>query len=394
MNDYLVPFHRSHRVGTESSHVARVLNSDNWDGDHAATQACEDALERQYNTARVLLTTSCTHALELAALLLDIGPGDEVIVPAFTFVSTANAFALRGATLRFCDIRPDTFCLDEGQLGTLVNERTRAIVPVHYAGVACDMDSICAIADSSGIPIVEDNAHGFGGSYRGRSLGTFGSLSTLSFHGTKNISCGEGGAIVVNDEALVDRAEMMRQKGTDRAQFLAGKVDAYTWQVLGSSYVLSDILAAVLLAQLEAAPAIMAARITRWNRYHSELADWAQEQGVALPVVPSGCKHPAHLFTLLMPTAEDRSNVLQHLAQHGIQATWHYTPLHTAPMGRRAGTAPLGAPVAEQVAERLVRLPLYPDLDERAQSYVIDTLKGFRPRRPAQADSQGFATSR
>jgi dTDP-4-amino-4,6-dideoxygalactose transaminase len=378
VTDYRVRFHRPHQVGTELAGVARTLDSDHWDGAGAATKACEELLEQDFGCARALLTTSCTHALELAALLLDIKSDDEVIIPSFTFVSTANAFALRGAKLVFCDIRPDTLCLDEEQLGLLITERTRAIVPVHYGGIACNMNAICALAEGQGLAVVEDNAHGLGGTYRGRRLGTFGALATLSFHGTKNISCGEGGAIIVNDEALVDRAEMMHQKGTDRAQFLAGKVEEYTWQVLGSSYVMSEILAAMLLAQLEAASTITAARTTRWNRYHDELAEWAANEGVALPEVPPDCEHPAHLFAAVMPSAADRSTVIHHLAESGIQATSHYTPLHSSVMGHRVGSAPLGAPVTEHVSACLVRLPLYPDLNEQDQSFVIDELMKFR----------------
>ena len=377
--DVRIPFTRSFRAGNESAYVARALGRDAWDGDGAETRACETLLERDLGVGRALLTTSCTHALELAALALDISPGDEVIVPAFTFVSTANAFALRGARIVFCDIRPDIFGIDEQQLEALVSPRTKAIVPVHYAGVACAMDDIGAIARREGVAIVEDNAHGLYGTYRDRPLGSFGSAAAISFHGTKNISCGEGGALLVNDDALIDRAEMARQKGTDRAQFLAGKVPEYRWQTLGSSYVLSELLAAVLHAQLEARETITSQRMELWDRYARELVPWSEEQGIRLPVVPDDCRHPAHLFAVLMPTADDRRAMLQHLRRHGIQATFHYTPLHLAPMGERAGTAPLGAPVTEDVAARIVRLPLYAGMEKGDQEAVIEAVTRFRP---------------
>ncbi len=385
MSSYRVAFHRPYLVGSEARHAVRALESDHWDGEGAATAACEQLLERELGVVRTLLTTSCTHALELAALLLELSPGDEVIIPSFTFVSTANAFALRGARLVFCDVRSDTLCLDESQLDRLMTSRTRAVVPVHYAGVGCAMDSICAVAQAHGVGVIEDNAHGLFGSYNGRSLGTFGSLATLSFHATKNITCGEGGALLINDDALVDRAEMIRQKGTDRVKFLAGKVDRYSWQVLGSSYVLSEILAEVLLAQLEARSEIAAKRTAVWQRYSDGLAGWAATEDVTLPVVPEGCVQPAHILPMLLPSAQDRTNLIGYLARRGIQATFHYTPLHTSTMGRKVGDAPLGAPVTEDVAARIVRLPLYTDLNVSDQDAVIDAVTSFRCGRSAGA---------
>jgi dTDP-4-amino-4,6-dideoxygalactose transaminase len=341
------------------------------------TQRCQELLGRRHNGRPVLLTTSCTHALELTALLLGVGAGDEVIVPSFTFVSTANAFALRGARPVFVDIRPDTLNLDEAQLEDLVTPRTRAIVAVHYGGVACEMDAVCRIAERHGLAVIEDNAHGLFGRYFGRDLGTFGCLATLSFHHTKNVTCGEGGALVVNDVALVERAEMIRDKGTDRARFYRGEVERYSWQVLGSSFVLSDVLAAVLLAQLEGGATIQAKRHAIWTRYRDGLTDWANGQGVQLPVVPLHCEHPAHLFHLVLPSAGDRARVIDHLASRDIEATWHYTALHSSAMGRRVGSTPLGCPVAEAVASRLVRLPFYTNLSEGDQDRVIEAVTEF-----------------
>jgi dTDP-4-amino-4,6-dideoxygalactose transaminase len=306
-------------------------------------------------------------------------------VPSFTFPSTANAFALRGARIVFCDIRPDTLALDERQLERLISGRTRAIVPVHYAGVACDMDAIGKLAETAGIPVVEDNAHGLFGRYRGEYLGTFGSLGALSFHATKNFSCGEGGALIINDEGLIERAEMVREKGTDRVQFVRGDVELYTWRVLGSSFVMAELLAAVLRAQLEARSEISAKRSLLWNRYHANLDDWARGEGVQLPVVPPESDHPAHLFYLLLPSAQDQEAFVARLASNGVQASTHYRALHTSDAGHLLGEAPLGAPVAQDVASRLVRLPLYPDLALREQDAVIEAVASYRCFRASES---------
>lgn len=376
---YAVPFHRAYRVGGELAYVERALSGEHWGGDGPLTRECEELLELELGAPRVLLTTSCTHALELAGLLLDLSPGDEVIVPSFTFPSTANAFALRGARIVFCDIRPDTLAIDEQQLKRLVTERTRAIVPVHYAGIACEMGSVCEIAEAhGGIAVVEDNAHGLYGRYRGQYLGTFGSLAALSFHGTKNFSCGEGGALIVDDLELVARAEMVREKGTDRTRFVRGEVEFYGWQVLGSSYVMADILAGVLRAQLEARSDISAKRSALYTRYQAELDEWAQREGVRLPVVPVECEHPSHLFHLVLPTEVDRDRFVEHLASRGVQAVTHYLALHSSPAGRALGEAPLGAPVTENIAGRLVRLPLYTGLTVSEQDVVIAAVISYR----------------
>ncbi len=324
-----------------------------------------------------MLTTSCTHALEMSALLLNVQPGDEVIMPSFTFVSTANAFALRGAVPRFVDIRPDTLNLDEAKLEPLVGRRTRAIVAVHYGGVACEMDSIEQIAFRHSLDVIEDNAHGLLGAFNGQQLGTFGRLATLSFHATKNFTCGEGGALIVNDPDLVDRAEIIREKGTDRASFFRGEIDKYTWVDLGSSYPPSEILAAFLLAQLEAHERIQSTRRAIWQRYDSALRDWATANDVRLPSVPDSCDHAYHLYWIVMPEPEQRARLIEHLGALGIFAVFHYLPLNLSPMGRRLGGREGDCPVAESVADRLLRLPFYNDLSESDQQAVVESILEF-----------------
>jgi dTDP-4-amino-4,6-dideoxygalactose transaminase len=314
----------------------------------------------------------------MAALLLDLGPGDEVICPAFTFVSTINAFVLRGVRPVFVDIRPDTLNLDERLLEAAITSRTRAIVVVHYAGVGCEMDTILSIANARGIPVVEDNAHGFLGSYRGRPLGAMGAMSTLSFHETKNITCGEGGALIVNDARFVERAEIVREKGTNRSRFFRGEVDRYTWVDLGSSYLPSDMLAAFLLAQLDARAEIQRRRLAIWSTYARELCAWGDANHVRLPVVPDGCVHPAHIFYLLLPTLEARTALITELRAQQILLVFHYQPLHLSEMGQRYGGRRGQHPVTEDVADRLVRLPLYYQLTADDQARVIDTILGWR----------------
>jgi dTDP-4-amino-4,6-dideoxygalactose transaminase len=378
MSELRIPFNRASLLGHELEFVRQAVDNGHISGDGPYTRRCEELLERELGAHRTLLTTSCTHALELAALLLDIGPGDEVIVPSFTFVSGANAFALRGAKLVFADVRPDTLNLDERQLEALVGERTRAIVPTHYAGVGCELDSICATAQSAGAAVVEDNAHGLFGRYRGRALGTFGALAAQSFHETKNVTCGEGGALVVNDESLVEQAEIVREKGTNRKQFFRGEVDKYTWVGLGSSYVQSDLLAAFLCAQLEARDRIQQAREHVWRRYDDALAPWAEEIGATLPFVPEHCEQSSHMYYALLPSLEVRTRLIADLRGRGILAVFHYQPLHLSPMGLEFGGAPGRCPVTEDVADRLVRLPFYTGLTEPEQAAVIDAVLAFR----------------
>lgn len=357
--------------------MAEALDEGHISGDGAFTKKCQAILRDALGAAGVLLTTSCTHALEMAALLLDLEPGDEVVVPSFTFVSTANAFTLFGARPVFVDVRAGTLNLDERLLEKAIGPRTRAVVPVHYAGVGCEMDAILDIARRHGLSVVEDNAHGLFGAYRGRPLGSFGRLSTLSFHETKNFSCGEGGALVVNDPALLPRAEILREKGTDRSRFFRGEVDKYTWVDFGSSYLPSDLLAAYLLAQLEAKERVIAARRRVFETYARALKAWAEEHGVRLPVVPAECGQSFHMFHVLLPSLRVREALVAHLRAAGILAVFHYQPLHISPMGRKFGGRPGDCPVTEDVSDRLLRLPFYNDLSESDLDRIVSALLAF-----------------
>jgi dTDP-4-amino-4,6-dideoxygalactose transaminase len=373
-----IPFNRSSLVGRELEYIFKAMTIGQIAGDQTFTKKCHAILEETLGVRKALLTTSCTHALEMAALLLEIAPGDEVIVPSFTFVSTVNAFVLRGAKPVFADIRPDTLNLDEERLESLITPRTRAIVPVHYAGIACEMDAIQAIAERHNIAIVEDNAHGLFGTYRGRNLGTFGALATQSFHETKNVTCGEGGALLINDARFVERAEIIREKGTNRSRFFRGQVDKYTWVDVGSSYLMSDVLAAFLFAQLEPWRAVQAKRRHIWETYDAGVADWAASQGVRRPVIPEHCGQAYHMYYLLMPSLRDRQGLIAHLKRRGILAVFHYLPLHLSEMGRKFGGNVGDCPVAELVADRLVRLPFYNDMTEAEQAEVIEAVRDFR----------------
>lgn len=373
-----VPFNRPSFSAAEQQYLGEALASGHHSGDGPFTSRCHAFLERELHVEKALLTTSCTHALEMTALLLDIKPGDEIIVPAFTFVSTVNAFVLRGAVPRFADIRPDTLNLDERRLPDLVTARTRAIVPVHYAGVGCEMDAITELGQRQGVTIVEDNAHGLFGTYHGRLLGTFGALATQSFHETKNFSCGEGGALLINDRRFVARAEIIREKGTDRSRYFRGQVDKYTWVDIGSSYLPSDLLAAVLLAQFENRDLIQNTRRRLWERYRNGLADWAAAEAVRLPVIPAHCEQTWHMFYLLLPSLEARQAFIGHLRERGIQAVFHYLPLHLSTMGRRFGGIEGSCPVTENVSDRLVRLPFHTGLGAPDQDRVIAAIRDFR----------------
>lgn len=381
MSSYRIPFNKPCLAAKEFEYMAEAIRRGHLAGDGHFTRLSRELLETELNAARVLLTTSCTHALEMAALLMDLQPGDEVIVPSFTFVSTVNAFALRGAKPVFADVRPDTLNLDEAQLEGLITPRTRCIVPVHYAGVGCEMDRILEIATARGIPVVEDNAHGLFGRYKGRLLGSFGALAAQSFHETKNIICGEGGALVVNDSRYIERAEYIREKGTNRNRFFRGQVDKYTWVDLGSSYVMSDMLAAFLYAQLERRDEIQKKRKTIWERYRAGLADWADVNGVRLPHVPDCCDQAFHMFYLILPDLEARQELIQHLKDRSILAVFHYQPLHLSPMGRAYGGHEGQCPVTEFVSDRLLRLPFYNDLTAEEQDSVIEGIRKFHPAR-------------
>lgn len=377
MTDWRIPFNKPDLTGNELRFVEQAIRDGQISGDGPFGRRCEELLERLLGVERALLTTSCSHALELSALLLDIGPEHEVIVPAFTFVTTAAAFALRGARITFADVRPDTLNIDEEALPELVTDRTRALVSVHYAGVGCELDSILEFTQKHGVDLVEDNAHGLFGAYRGRPLGTFGVVATQSFHETKNVHCGEGGALLLNDPDLVNRAEVIREKGTDRKRFFRGEVDRYTWVDLGSSYVLSDLQAAFLAAQLEARDSVQTARKRIWETYAEGLRDWADDRGVRLPVVPEHCGQAFHMFYILLPSLDARTRLIDLLRRHGILSVFHYLPLNLSAMGRRYGGQVGQCPVAEDVSDRLLRLPFYASLGPDDQSEVIDRIVGF-----------------
>jgi dTDP-4-amino-4,6-dideoxygalactose transaminase len=378
-NPIKVDFNKPYLAGNEMEYMAQAVKNAHISGDGPFTKKCSAQLEQILGSPKVLLTTSCTHALEMAALLLNIQPGDEVIFPAFTFVSTVNAFVLRGAKPVFVDIRPNTLNFDETRLADLISPRTRAIVPVHYAGVGCEMDPIMAIAQAHGIAVVEDNAHGLFGKYRQRPLGTFGCLATQSFHETKNITCGEGGALVINDARFIEQAEILREKGTNRSRFFRGQVDKYTWVDLGSSYLPSDILAAYLYGQLEQWQDIQARRKRIWNYYDQALGGWAEEHNVRLPFVPTHCDQAYHMFYMLMPDLDQRQAMIRHLKSDGINSVFHYLPLHLSDMGRKFGGKPGDCPVTERVSDQLLRLPFYNELTEADQALVVQSIKKFNP---------------
>ncbi len=359
MPNYLIDFNRPSLIGSEFQYIQQAIENRQISGDGHFTRQCHALLETALGIPKALLTTSCTHALEMAALLLDVQPGDEFIAPAFTFVSTVNAFVLRGARPVFVDIRPDTLNFDENQLEKLITPRTKAIIVMHYAGVGCAMDVILEIAGRYGIPVVEDNAHGLFGKYRGRFLGTYGCLATQSFHETKNFTCGEGGALLINDQELIERAEIIREKGTNRSRFFRGQVDKYTWVDMGSSYLPSDILAAFLYAQLEARDRIQASRKRIWETYNRHLRGWAAANQVRLPFVPADCEQPYHMFYLLTPTLEYRTALISHLKSRSILSVFHYLPLNISDMGVKFGGKPGDCPVTERVSDQLVRLPFF-----------------------------------
>jgi dTDP-4-amino-4,6-dideoxygalactose transaminase len=359
-------------------YMAEAVASGHISGDGTFTRRVHALLEKELGVPKALLTTSCTHALEMMAILLEIQDGDEVIIPDFTFVSTVNAFVLRGARPVFLDIRPDTLNLDETRLEAAITSRTRAIVPVHYAGVGCEMDAILDIAQRHDIAVVEDNAHGLFGKYNGRFLGTFGVMAAQSFHETKNFTSGEGGALLINDPGLVARGEIVREKGTNRSRFFRGQVDKYTWVDIGSSYLPSDILAAFLFGQLEERERIQSHRKALWDTYNLALGDWAQKHGVQLPVIPPHCEQAYHMFYILLPDLDTRQNFIQYLREQGIYSVFHYLPLHLSDMGRRFGGKAGDCPVTEGVSDRLVRLPFHNSLSSAEQELTIEAILSFK----------------
>lgn len=378
---FRIPFNRAAVLGSELGYVQEAIASRHLCGDGPFGKRCEQLLQQRFAIQRALLTTSCTSALEIAGLLCDLEAGDEVIMPSFTFVSTANAVVLRKAVPVFVDIRPDTMNLDERLIEAAVTPRTKAIWIVHYAGVSCAMDEIAAVAQRHGLPVVEDAAQGVFAKYKGRWLGTIGSLGCVSFHETKNFSCGEGGALFVNDAGLSKRAEIIREKGTNRSQFLRGQVDKYTWVDVGSSYVPSDVLAGFLLAQLEAMDVITDRRRMICETYAQALRPLADAGRLQLPYVPPECESNYHMFYVLVKDIEERTSLIRHLREAGIQATFHYVPLHGSPIGERLGKRSGALPVTERVASSLVRLPLYYDMTRQdALEVASEILEFYRDR--------------
>lgn len=376
-----IPFNRPYVSEKAQSYLLEAAKSGHISGDGKFTKKCHELLSSSLDGARVFLTTSCTHALEMSAILLEIGPGDEVILPSFTFVSTANAFVLRGAKPIFADIQPDTLNMDPASVSKLITNRTKAIVPVHYAGIGCDLNSLIPLAKTNGISIVEDNAHGLFGKYENKLLGTFGSLATQSFHETKNFHCGEGGALVINDDSLIERAEIIREKGTNRNKFFRGQVDKYSWVDIGSSFLPSDVLSALLLSQLEDRELIQTSRKNLWEFYFTELEGWAKKHCIQLPSVPANTEQAYHQFYLLMPSLEDRQSLIEHLKSRNINAVYHYVPLHNSSMGQAFGFKSGDCPVTESVSERLVRLPFYFGMDHDDKERVVEAVCSFQPGR-------------
>ena len=375
--DIVIPFNRPCFTGNELTYIAEAVSRGQISGDGYFTKKCHAYLEESIGIDKALLTTSCTHALEMSALLLNIQPGDEVICPSFTFVSTINAFVLRGARPIFVDVRSDTLNLDETLLEAAITPRTKAILVVHYGGVGCEMDMIMEIANRHSIPVVEDNAHGLFGKYKGKNLGTFGVMATQSFHETKNFQCGEGGALLINDPKYSERAEIIREKGTNRSRFFRGQVDKYTWVDIGSSYLPSDVLAAFLYAQLEGRDEIQAKRQKIWDQYSSELVRWADTYDVQLPTVPAYCEQSYHVFYMVLPSLETRQSFISHLRANHVLAVFHYLPLHLSDMGKQFGGQPGDCAVTERLGDCLVRLPLYNDLSESDQGRVIEAIRSF-----------------
>lgn len=372
-----IPFNRPTLIPDAMRCMSEVIHSGRLSGNGPCTHGCESRLKEITGAHAALLTNSCTSALEMSALLLGASPGDEVIVPSFTFVSTANAFAMHGFRPVFADCRPDTLNVDATTIEPLIGPRTKAILVMHYGGIACEMDEILALARRHNLVVIEDNAHGLFAKYKGQPLGSLGALATQSFHETKNVTSGEGGALLVNDAALVERAEVVREKGTNRSRFFRGEVDKYTWVDLGSNYLASEIQAAYLLPQLQGSDLVQSMRSAIWDRYDAALGEWARANGVQRPTVPAHCEQPSHLYYLLMPTASARARVIDHLKAQEILAVFHYIPLNLSPMGRKLGGTEGACPVAEDLSERLVRLPFYTNLSVDDQNDVIAAIQQF-----------------
>ncbi|NIG15991.1 dTDP-4-amino-4,6-dideoxygalactose transaminase [Pantoea sp. Cy-640] len=374
----MIPFNAPPVVGTEVDYMQSAMASGKLCGDGGFTRRCQQWMEQHFGSKKVLLTPSCTASLEMAALLIDIQPGDEVIMPSYTFVSTANAFVLRGATIVFVDVRPDTLNIDETQIEAAITPKTRAIVPVHYAGVACEMDTIMALAAKHQLYVIEDGAQGVMSQYKGRALGTIGHIGCFSFHETKNYTAGgEGGATLINEAKLIERAEIIREKGTNRSQFFRGQVDKYTWRDIGSSYLMADLQAAYLWAQLEAAERINQQRLRLWQNYYDALQPLAASGRIALPAVPASCRHNAHMFYLKLRDSEDRQALINWMKEAEILTVFHYIPLHSSPAGARFGRFHGTDAFTTRESERLLRLPLFYNLSDNNQRTVISSLLSF-----------------
>ncbi len=374
----MIPFNAPPIVGTEIEYMHSAMNSGKLCGDGGFTRRCQQWMEQRFGSKKVLLTPSCTASLEMAALLIDLQPGDEVIMPSYTFVSTANAFVLRGARIVFVDVRPDTMNIDETLIEAAITEKTRAIVPVHYAGVACEMDTIMALAAKHKLFVIEDAAQGVMSRYKGRALGTIGHIGCFSFHETKNYTAGgEGGATLINDTSLVERAEIVREKGTNRSQFFRGQVDKYTWRDMGSSYLMADLQAAYLWAQLEAAEGINQQRLRIWQRYYDALQPLAAQGRISLPVIPASCEHNAHMFYIKLRDQDDRQALINWMKEAEILTVFHYIPLHSSPAGERFSQFVGDDRFTTRESERLLRLPLFYNLSDNNQSTVISSLLSF-----------------
>ncbi len=377
MNKDLIPFNRPYMTGKELDYIAEAHLNGILAGDGPFTKNCHRWLEAKTGSKKALLTHSCTAALEMAAILANSRHGDEVIMPSFTFVSTANAFVLRGAIPVFVDIRKDTLNIDETKIEAAITEKTRAIIVVHYAGIGCEMNSIMETARKYNLLVIEDAAQGIMASYQGQALGSIGNFGTLSFHETKNIICGEGGALLVNDASYIDRAEIIREKGTNRSQFHRGQVDKYRWCDIGSSFLPGELVSAFLWAQMEEAESITQRRIKIWNIYHQKLAILEESGFITRPTVPNGIQHNAHMYYILVPSIEIRTYLIQWLAQNNINAVFHYVPLHNSPGGLRYGKAFDKLPITEDVSNRLLRLPLWPTLEPCQVEIVVDVIQTF-----------------
>ncbi len=375
----MIPFNKTHIAGKELYYIAEAVLRGDLKGDGPFTKQCHDFLQKTFDVKRALLTHSCTAALEMAALLTDIREGDEVIMPSFTFSSTANAFLMRGAKIIFCDIRPDTLNIDEAQIEQHITPRTKAIVPVHYAGVGCEMKRILEIARQYQLSVIEDAAHAINARYNGQWLGTFGDMGTFSFHETKNYSSGEGGALLVNNPEYIERAEIIREKGTNRSQFFRGEVDKYSWVDIGSSYLPSEIIAAFLRGQLDHLEEINQERLHIWQSYYQALESLENLEIVRRPVIPAGCEHNAHMFYCLLPDNETREQFINYCRSQGVYAVFHYVPLHTSPMGKKLGYSQGDLPITEEWSQRIVRLPLYCGLAQSDIDKVCEVVSGFSP---------------